>query len=557
MKKILLILSVFLCSCSGIFNKTIKFTSTADKTLISPVTKAYFGGDYANFQRIEWDEGDGIRITSDYATTTDGNNYADYHVVDIKQVNEKSVGKLITIGAENLMWNDDYSGNYNFWSVYPISASSDFANVNFNGEFSANIPEDEFLMVAHSLVSYGKKEINLLYHPAFTTFRFSLISDIDNVILNSVKLSSNDYLVGDFTATIDGIINKTSEIEVNEGKKEITLETNVVLSKTDGSEFLFFCLPQNIGGVKITCNFDVNGETIEKSLGLYYLFGASKQYRFYLKLNTNKEIVFSDGLIEIVRCCSRIKYNNNEIRNMSHGQVKALLLTDETLQQDFIDFIENTTVLRSERTLEGNLSGTDFKAFKRLEKIEYIDVNIDSEIELLGLDIDFACFNHGIHYVIKDCQNLNSIKLLNVNNNNSIIEIDNCNNIENITTELVESTAIGCEFIISNMNLLKTFFIHNAKSISFNNCPMLESISMDNASRLESIYLKNTPVFVSGNFITIDKLVNINLENCGTNISDGLILMKGNGNAVNVSKINSNNITVRFVDNGGNTKIEF
>lgn len=557
MKKLLFGLCMLLCSCTSFFNSTIRFTSTADKTQISPVTKACFGGDYANFQRIDWEEGDGVRIISDYAISTSSSNYADYHVFDIQQVNEKSVGKLVNVSGTHLIWNSKHTGNYNFWSIYPISAASSMQDEGFNGTFSANIPEDEFLMVSHAIVPYGKKEINLQYYPAFTTFRFSMISDIENVVLNSVKLSSSDYLIGDFTATIDGIVNKTSEITVSNGEKEIVLNTNTVLSMSSGVEFLFFCLPHDISAVKLTCNFTVNGEEIEKSLKLNYLFKASKQYRFYLKLNTNKEIVFSDGLIELVRCCSTIKYHYNEIRNMSHDQVKSALLEDEQLQQDFINFIENTAILHSSQTLIGNLSESDFKAFKRLEKIEYIDVSFDSEIELNGLDIDFAYFNHGIHYVIKDCQNLNNIKLLNINNNNSIIEIDNCNNIENITSEVVEWNAIGSQFIISNMNSLKSFSVHDAKSISFVNCPMLESINMDRISRLESITLENTPEFKTGTFTGAEKVIGVTLDNCGTNIENGLITIKGNGNATNNGKTNSENISVKFYDNGGNLITEF
>ena len=557
MKKVLLGLCLLLCSCTSFFNSTIRFTSTADKTQISPITKVHFGGDYANFQRIDWDEGDGVRIISDYATSTNSSNYADYHVFNIQQVNEKSVGKLTCINGTNLIWNSKHTGDYNFWSIYPISAASSMRDEGFNGTFSANIPEDEFLMVSHTIVPYGTKEINLQYHPAFTTFRFSMISDIENVTLNSVKLTSPDYLTGDFTTTIDNIINNNSEITVSNGEKDIFLNTNVILSMSEGVEFLFFCLPHDINTVKLTCNFTVNGEEIEKSLKLSYQFGASKQYRFYLKLNTNKELVFTDGLIEIVRCCSDIKYQYNMIRNMSHDQVKAALLTDQDLQQAFINFIENTSVLRSQTTLGGNISANDFKAFKNLQRIEYIDMSNDSEIEMEDLSIDLANFNHGIHYSIKDCQNLTSIKLLNINNNNSTIEIENCNNIVNITSDMVEGNNIGCDFIIKNMNGLKTFSIHDGKSIYFDNCPVIESITMDRASRLETIHLESLPKFKTGTFTSVDRTINVNLGNCGADITGGLMTLRGNGNAVNVRKENSDNITVRFIDNGGNTKITF
>ena len=554
MKRLLLLVLPLLISCNGLFlDKNVKFTTTADKTSISPVTKATFGSDYANFQRIVWEEGDAIRIASDKTLTP----YGDYNVVDITEKNEKSVGKVISLNATSLQWDTEYAGEYNFWSIYPRKAASDLMEEGFNGTFTANIPNDEYLMVAHATSNFEAKTVNLLFHPAFTTLRFSLISDIDNVTLNSVKLTSSDYLEGTFTGTIDGIINKTSNIVVSNGSKQIVIQKTSALSQVEGTELMFFCLPQDIHNVKLTCNFTVNGETIEKSLSLPYVFGASKQYRFYLKLNTNKELVFTDGLIEIVRCCSDIKYQYNMIRNMSHDQVKAALLTDQDLQQAFINFIENTTVLRSQTTLGGNISANDFKAFKSLQRIEYIDMSNDSEIEMEDLSIDFANFNHGIHYSIKDCQNLTSIKLLNINNNNSTIEIENCNNIVNITSDMVEGNNIGCDFIIKNMNGLKTFSIHDGKSIYFDNCPILESITMDRASMLEAIHLESLTKFKTGTFTSVDKTVSVNLGNCGADITGCLMTLRGNGNAVNVRKENSDNITVRFIDNGGNTKITF
>ena len=561
MKKILLVLLIpLLISCNGLFNsRNIKFVTIADKTNVA--TKATFGEDYANFQRIDWEEGDPIRIASDHTIQSYGN----YNVINIKVKNKRSVGKLMNVDGQVLQWDEKNTGTYNFWSVYPKSAADELMEDGYNGEITANIPVDEYLMVAHSTAQYGSGEVNLLFYPAFTTFRFSLISDIEGVTLNSVKLSSTNYLEGTFSGTIDGIINKTSQIEVSDGSKVIEIVKQTGLSQTDGTEMLFFCLPHNIAGVKLTCNFTVGGETMEKTLNLDYQFGASKQYRFYLKLNTNKELVFTDGLIEIVRCCSNITYNGNFIRNFSHDQVKELLRTSERLQADFINFVQNTTVLHSQQTLDGSNQQThiviirpeDFKAFKNLQRIEYIDLSSNAEIYVEDLSIDLAYFNHGMHYVIKDCQNLTSLKLLNINNNNSIIEIDNCNGITQIEASMIEGNNIGCDFVIKNMTSLQSFSIHDAKSLTFINCPALETITLDRASRLESINFDSLPLFKTGSFISVDKNVSVSLKDCGTQITNGTITLRGNGNATNTKKENSDNISVKFIDNGGNTKANF
>ena len=80
---------------------------------------------------------------------------------------------------------------------------------------------------------------------------------------------------------------------------------------------------------------------------------------------------------------------------------------------------------------------------------------------------------------------------------------------------------------------------------------------MDRASMLEAIHLESLPKFKTGTFTSVDRTISVNLGNCGTDITSGLMTLRGNGNAVNVRKENSNNITVMFIDNGGNTKISF
>ena len=51
--------------------------------------------------------------------------------------------------------------------------------------------------------------------------------------------------------------------------------------------------------------------------------------------------------------------------------------------------------------------------------------------------------------------------------------------------------------------------------------------------------------------------MSVYLNNCSTNVSNAAINMRGNGNASNDGKTNSDNLTVTFTDNGGNQKVRF
>jgi hypothetical protein len=80
---------------------------------------------------------------------------------------------------------------------------------------------------------------------------------------------------------------------------------------------------------------------------------------------------------------------------------------------------------------------------------------------------------------------------------------------------------------------------------------------LDRASRLESINFDSLPLFKTGSFISVDRNVSVSLKDCGTQITNGTITLRGNGNATNTKKENSDNISVKFIDNGGNTKANF
>lgn len=548
---ILLIFSLSSCFINENMNHKINFQSTVIET------KATFGDYVNNFQQIIWEEDDCIRICSDKAISDNGFHYADYKISRTGEIGKSSYGILNPADDNSLYWDINNQGKYNFYAVYPISAATALTEYNYSGKINGSIPNDAFMMVAHGNGNYNDSKINLQFYPCFNTFNFEIISDIPNITVKKLWIESNDYISGRFESNIDDIINKRGNISVNNAfKKVYSANENVELSILTYNSFLVFTLPVNINNIKLYCTFIKDNTEYTKSANINYQFTASKQYKMMIKLDTNTNINvldLSDGVIEIVRCCSDIKYGYNLIRNMNIESIRNALLTDEKLQADFLDFINNTSILHSQTNLNTNITSDDFKVFKKLTKIEYMDMKNDSEIELIGLHISSLEFNHGIKYVIKDCADLKNIKLMNIDNNqNSIIEIDNCPNVEEINTSSVEWNAQNSHYVINNMSGLKKFEVHNANSIYFNNCPILETIFIDQASRLEEISLNNLPSFTLGTFNMVDKNLSINLKN----VNQSTINLKGNGNIIECNKENSD-VEVIFKDNSNNIKQSF
>lgn len=469
-----------LCSCNSLHNRTIAFSSYAVST------KAMFGEDVEHHQQIIWEEQDDLIIHSDKAVNENGDNFAIYNVANIVNSGHRSYGKIV--GEKPLMWGA--SGTYNFWAAYPSNVNIENGIITYNDK----------ALIAHTSCDYGKDKVDLLFYPAFTTFKFEI-----NGPVSKVWIESETPLVGTYKGAIDDIIRGQDVLYEN--------TSNVVMCD---SNFIAYCLPINISGITIYCELD-NGNV--KKTEFNYQFLSCKQYRIEMVVDE-----LTDGIIEIVRCCSFIKYGYNEIRNMSLADVKSAIESDSELKAEVLNFIRTTEVLHSNLTLNGNISASDFKAFKSLKRIEYIDVGQNAEIEIVGLDIDAAEFNHGLHYIIKDCEDLTNVKLYNIDNNlESTIEIDNCPNIKFFGD--IGWNAQKCKFILNGLSGLEEFYIHNAKAITIKNCESLKTIKVDQATNLEELWLENLPNLESGIFIMADKHIDVYTNNIGNTI----LSFSGNG----------------------------
>lgn len=275
--------------------KAVKFSAASNIT-----TKAVYGADTEDgqFQQIIWEQGDNIRIYSNHAFTSGNEYYADYTVNRAGERGRNSYGTLAAPDAP-LMWDAAWDGGYDFWAMYPAEAGTSMTGFDFDGYFSATIPDDSYLMVAHSNAIYGQSKIVLEFYPAFTAFRINVKADVDGVTINSLSLSSTTTsLTGDFSARIAtnaGVtgISVTDCTPAANASKSAT--STLVEDKADGvRSFVIFCLPQTISNLTLQCDYTQNGEAKSKKLKLvddydnWLSFSACKQHRMELTLKASE-----------------------------------------------------------------------------------------------------------------------------------------------------------------------------------------------------------------------------------------------------------------------------
>ena len=159
------------------------------------------------------------------------------------------------------------------------------------------------------------------------------------------------------------------------------------------------------------------------------------------------------------------------------------------------------------------------------------------------------------HIKVRNCPELTSVSTLNVDNNVACeVELENCPKVTSFTQDWNGQRG---SFTFKDMPGLQVVSLKNGASVNVSNCSALTALSMEQANNLTSLSMSNVPNFQAGTFNTVEQTVSVRLNNCSTNVSGAAINMRGNGNASNDGKTNSDNLTVTFYDNGGNQKVQF
>ncbi len=160
--------------------KTVRFTARSDR---NGVTKSSYSGTgtfnadgFLTWERIDWADGDEIRVASNFAYVQDlgdgglgtdvaGKHFADYTVGDIHVKDgdpnvSQATMKPYNAGSNGLVWDDNQTDGYEFYAVYPCPFSNDCIALDSGdaenailGNVTAFIPEKQTL-AKHPTIRY-------------------------------------------------------------------------------------------------------------------------------------------------------------------------------------------------------------------------------------------------------------------------------------------------------------------------------------------------------------------------------------------------------------------
>ena len=231
----------------------IRFTASAE----AAGTKTAYSGVVTNgVERIDWAEGDRIRIYSDKAVHRNAPDqpYADYTVssvgVDPSNAAWSRAG-ITPAGGNGLVWGST-PDTYTFYGIYPVTDCADGASGILCGTIDAdqgsgdpavNLPKYGCLTAARQAALSA--DVELPFAPAFTAFEFHITSDTAATLLDFTISSASGPLSGPFTVTYTGLTPAYSTTGTGRAIR-LTFPTGVPVSPAAGCTFTVFALPLDI-----------------------------------------------------------------------------------------------------------------------------------------------------------------------------------------------------------------------------------------------------------------------------------------------------------------------
>lgn len=200
------------------------------------------------------------------------------------------------------------------------------------------------------------------------------------------------------------------------------------------------------------------------------------------------------------------------------------------------------------------LTVEDFALFANLEKINFLNLNNVTELDMSGMEkLQEVKFHHGGEIRISDCPSLTKLTLDNISGA-SLVHLENCPAMTqfNFTGNGAEQAGqTNFEFV--NMQGLTSINMVTAKSITVDNCPNFATLTLSRpSSYLQAITLKDTPKFRTGNIGTrnqnfSERQTSLTFINCSNSVNSATFTMHyRNYSSPTVTKTNSNRVNVRY-----------
>lgn len=310
MKRIIFIASLIggitlLAGCQKGFGRgeEIRFVASS---VAGPGTRAKYSGEgtmgannLLTWERINWENGDLIRIWSDAAKTPAGLVYSDYKVSSVKVKSgdiTRSQASVENANPNGLTW-DGVESACGFWAVYPASmvgtGTTNTVNLSIASTQTATDGLTSAPMVAAVNNATPGDPVTLEFYPAFTAFEITLKSKDQNITLNTFALTSaSKALSGTFPAAIaaGGASTFTCPDRTDEtGKVAYTFDSGTVITNAEdgGVTFTVLALPQTYDDLTLEFSVTVDGVAqtrklaLTKADGSAYPFAACSKHRIY------------------------------------------------------------------------------------------------------------------------------------------------------------------------------------------------------------------------------------------------------------------------------------
>lgn len=226
------------------------------------------------------------------------------------------------------------------------------------------------------------------------------------------------------------------------------------------------------------------------------------------------------------------------------------------------DFLQTVTYYTHKTTLSESIDATDFNMIPNLEEIKQeeidqgtvtakpgVSITIDGLTKLEKIDL-----HKWPNITIKNCPNLTSLNITNTLQVTTTVLVESC---PSLTSFRQDGSGYDFHFTFSKMDNLETLYMNDAAELTVSECPKFREFSFQLAKHLTNLTLNQTPVFEKGTTTNHEATTAVVLNACSTSHPGATIKMQGNGTAVNAGKTNSGNVTVTFVDYGGNTTVTF
>ena len=267
-------------------------------------TKASYSGVLTGkVERIDWAEGDLIRIYSDKAVRSGDNTYhwADYRVESVSASGATSLATITYASANGgLVWQEG-GGNHTFIGIYPSPglSSPDEPEIGANKRIflNAGIPREQTGALSNRTV-YGVAGTDIIYpsdatmymtayaadqtessatisfEPAFTTFHINAGTD-KNMIIKSVQLiAASNPVSGEFTGLADNgpwgytVSGSGTYTDVTLNLSSISSDGGYVLTAGQTVDMVLLAMPTDLTGLTLKFNVEIDGVDAVRQLDL-------------------------------------------------------------------------------------------------------------------------------------------------------------------------------------------------------------------------------------------------------------------------------------------------